>query len=110
MSHDSSLFEIPRWKSRVVKNEDFDANYKEMKGLVDLLNERLGLARGEGDEKSIAKHLKRGHLLARDRVELLLDEDSPFLELLPFVGYGEKENTVGGSIVAGIGLICGIEC
>lgn len=51
------------------------------------------------------RHLSKGQLLARERIELLLDEDSPFLEIGPLVGYGVKNCTVGGSIVAGIGLV-----
>ncbi|KAK3829587.1 MAG: ClpP/crotonase-like domain-containing protein, partial [Linnemannia elongata] len=47
---------------------------------------------------------------ARDRIELLLDDDSPFMELCPLAGYGQEDMTVGGSQVAGIGLICGVEC
>ena len=43
--------------------------------------------------------------IARDRIELLLDDDSPFLELCPLAGYGQEDMTVGGSQVAGIGLI-----
>ena len=42
---------------------------------------------------------------ARDRVELLLDEDSPFLELCPLAGWGRDRMTLGGSVVAGIGLV-----
>lgn len=101
--------EIPVWKTKIIKNEDYEDNYKQMYNLVKQLNERLEESRFQGEKKSIDNHLKRGQLLARERVELLLDEDSPFLELLPFVGYGQKENTCGGSIVAGIGLVCGIE-
>lgn len=44
-------------------------------------------------------------LLARERIELLLDEDSPFLELCALAGYDQDEMTLGGSLVAGIGLV-----
>ncbi|KAK3844693.1 MAG: ClpP/crotonase-like domain-containing protein, partial [Linnemannia gamsii] len=47
---------------------------------------------------------------ARDRLELLLDDDSPFMELCPLAGYGQDDMTIGGSQVAGIGLVCGVEC
>ncbi|KAI9331757.1 carboxyl transferase [Obelidium mucronatum] len=49
-------------------------------------------------------------MLARDRVEMLLDPGSPFLELLPLAGYNMDGMTLGGSIVAGIGVVNGIEC
>lgn len=47
---------------------------------------------------------------ARERIELLLDEDSPFLELMPLAGLGQDETAVGASLVAGIGLVNGVEC
>jgi len=43
----------------------------------------------QGTAKEIERHKKRGQLTARERVHLLLDEDAPFLELLPFAGYGQ---------------------
>lgn len=42
---------------------------------------------------------------ARDRVALLLDEDSPFLELAPFAGYENPDSTPAASLVTGIGLV-----
>lgn len=62
-----------------------------------------------GGEKYTARHHKRGKLTARERIELLLDLESPFLELATLAGYGSNF-TVGGSIVAGIGLVSGVEC
>ncbi|MEU4221643.1 carboxyl transferase domain-containing protein [Actinoplanes sp. NPDC026623] len=62
-----------------------------------------------GGEKAIARHHARGKLTARERIELLLDLDSPFLELAALAGYG-SEFTVGGSVVAGIGVVSGVEC
>eukprot|EP01117_Protostelium_nocturnum_P010763 TRINITY_DN387_c0_g1_i1.p1 TRINITY_DN387_c0_g1~~TRINITY_DN387_c0_g1_i1.p1 ORF type:complete len:518 (+),score=165.26 TRINITY_DN387_c0_g1_i1:1807-3360(+) len=81
-----------------------------MDPLVQQLQERLAESLSQGSDSSIEKHLKRGRLLARDRVELLLDEDSPFLELCPLAGWGQKDATLGGSVVVGIGLVCGVEC
>ncbi|CAG8692267.1 13541_t:CDS:2, partial [Racocetra fulgida] len=88
----------------------YHKNYKEMLSMVETLNERLNLAVKQGPDKAIEKHLKRGQLLVRDRIDLLLDEDSPFLELCPLAGWGQDDMTLGGSSVAGIGLVCGIEC
>ncbi len=62
-----------------------------------------------GGEQAMARHHKRGKLTARERIELLLDLESPFLELAPLAGYG-SDFTVGGSVVAGIGLVSGVEC
>ena len=66
-------------------------------------------ARLGGGEAKIARHHERGRLLARERIELLLDRDSPFLELAPLAAYG-SEYEVGASLVGGIGLIEGVEC
>ncbi|MBF6203583.1 acyl-CoA carboxylase subunit beta [Streptomyces gardneri] len=63
---------------------------------------------GGGPDK-LARHRKRGKLTARERIELLVDEDSPFLELCPLAGWG-SEFHVGGSTVAGIGIVEGVEC
>jgi acetyl-CoA carboxylase carboxyltransferase component len=62
-----------------------------------------------GGESAVARHHARGKLTARERIELLLDQDAPFLELAPLAGYGSSF-TVGGSVVAGIGVVEGIEC
>ncbi|WP_240351487.1 acyl-CoA carboxylase subunit beta [Streptomyces olivoreticuli] len=62
-----------------------------------------------GGEKYIARHRARGKLLARERIELLLDPDTPFLELSPLAGWG-SDYAVGASIVTGIGVVEGVEC
>nr|WP_221462424.1 carboxyl transferase domain-containing protein [Streptomyces olivoverticillatus] len=62
-----------------------------------------------GGEKYTARHRSRGKLLARERIELLLDPDTPFLELSPLAAWG-SDYTVGASLVTGIGLIEGTEC
>ena len=63
---------------------------------------------GGGPEK-LARHRTRGKLTARERIELLIDEDSPFLELCPLAAWG-SEFQVGASTVAGIGVVEGVEC
>ncbi|GLY95352.1 acetyl-CoA carboxylase carboxyltransferase subunit [Actinoplanes sp. NBRC 103695] len=62
-----------------------------------------------GGPKAVDRHHARGKLTARERIELLLDRDSPFLELAALAGYG-SDFTVGGSVVAGIGVVSGVEC
>ena len=66
-------------------------------------------ARAGGGEKYVARHRKRGKLLARERIELLVDRDSPFLELSPLAAWG-SDYAVGASVVTGIGVIEGVEC
>jgi acyl-CoA carboxylase subunit beta len=62
-----------------------------------------------GGEKYVERHRKRGKLLVRERIELLLDPDSPFLELSPLAAWG-SDYTVGASVVTGIGVVEGVEC
>ncbi len=62
-----------------------------------------------GGDKYIERHRKRGKLLARERIELLVDEGSAFLELSPLAGWG-SDYKVGASVVTGIGVIEGVEC
>ena len=62
-----------------------------------------------GGEKYVDRHHARGKLLARERIELLLDEGSAFLELSPLAGWG-SDFTVGASVVTGIGVVEGVEC
>jgi acetyl-CoA carboxylase carboxyltransferase component len=62
-----------------------------------------------GGEKYVERHHKRGKLLVRERVELLLDPGSYFLELSPLAAWG-SDYTVGASVVCGIGLVEGVEC
>jgi acetyl-CoA carboxylase carboxyltransferase component len=62
-----------------------------------------------GGAKAVARHHSRGKMTGRERIELLLDEDSPFLELAALAGYGSPF-TVGGSVIAGIGVVSGAEC
>ncbi len=62
-----------------------------------------------GGTKYVERHHDRGKLTARERIELLVDPDSPFLELSPLAAYGSAF-TVGASTVVGIGVIEGVEC
>jgi acetyl-CoA carboxylase carboxyltransferase component len=76
---------------------------------LDALNEQLAAARAGGGERYASRHHQRGRLLARERIELLLDRDAPFLELSSLAAWG-TEFTVGASIVTGVGVISGTEC
>ena len=62
-----------------------------------------------GGEKYVDRHHRRGKLLARERIELLVDEGSAFLELSPLAGWG-SDFAVGASVVTGIGVVSGVEC
>ncbi len=73
------------------------------------LEAELRKAVAGGGEKYVERHRKRGKLLARERIELLVDPDSPFLELSPLAAWG-TEFPVGASVVTGIGVVEGVEC
>ncbi len=76
--------------------------------LADLAAEHEKVLLG-GGEKYVERHRRRGKLLARERIELLLDPDSPFLELSPLAAWG-TDFQVGASVVTGIGVVEGVEC
>jgi 3-methylcrotonyl-CoA carboxylase beta subunit len=70
------------------RSDDFKANATAMRALVDDLDARLAqIAQGGGDAAR-SKHVARGKLLPRERVEMLLDPDTPFLELAPLAALG----------------------
>jgi 3-methylcrotonyl-CoA carboxylase beta subunit len=88
-----------------------------MRELAEQLRERLARVRQGGSESARRKHTDRGKMLARDRVDRLLDPGSPFLELAPLAAYGMYGSGEGddhavpsAGVVAGIGLISGRAC
>src|SRR5699024_1562804 len=62
-----------------------------------------------GGGKYVHRPRPRGKRLGRERIELLLDEGSPFLELSALAAWG-SDFPVGASVVSGIGVVCGVEC
>lgn len=97
-------------RSRVDRNSDlFKQNHESMLEQLDELEKLLAASRAGGGEKYTARHHKRGKLLVRERIEMLLDRDSPFLELSPTAAAG-TEYEVGASTCGGIGVVSGVEC
>lgn len=88
---------------------DHTANREAMLAKLAELDAEHAKALAGGGEKYVARHRGRGKLLARERIELLLDPDTPFLELSPLAAWG-SEYTVGASLVTGIGVVEGVEC
>ncbi|MFZ5851965.1 MAG: acyl-CoA carboxylase subunit beta [Actinomycetota bacterium] len=78
-----------------------------MLALLAELDEQLAAARAGGGPAYVERHRRRGKLLARERIELLLDPDTPFLELMPFAAWG-SDFPVGASVVTGIGVVEGV--
>ena len=89
----------------------FQENTVFMQSLVDDLKSRLNkVAEGGGAERR-TKHEKRGKLFVRDRIDKLVDPDTPFLEFGALAANGVYNNDApGAGVVTGIGLIHGQEC
>ncbi len=85
-------------------------NYAAMSSAVERLRAELKRSTQGGGEKYVQRHLERGKLLPRERVELLLDEGSYFLEIAPLAGIGMDDETPGARTIGGIGLVSGREC
>jgi acetyl-CoA carboxylase carboxyltransferase component len=93
-----------------IQSQAYKDNYTQMSKLVDELQGYMQKSLFQGKEKHIAKARKADKLLARERIDLLLDQDSFFLELLPLIGLQGKGFGPGGTAVCGIGLIAGRLC
>ena len=93
------------------RSEDFKASAGRMRELVDDLNAKLAQIALGGGEAARAKHTARGKLLPRERVEMLLDPDTPFLEIAPLAALGLYDNAApGAGMICGIGRVSGVEC
>jgi acetyl-CoA carboxylase carboxyltransferase component len=90
-------------------SEAFKRNRAEMLALVAELSRLQGEAIAGGGKKYVDRHRHRGKLMAGERISLLLDRESPFLELCVLAGYGTTD-PLGGSVRSGIGLVAGVEC
>ncbi len=80
-------------------------------GLLHVLRERQewAIEGGAGRARSIERHLARGKVLVRDRIDLVTDDDTPFLELSTLSGYGQYDDAApGAGIITGIGIVHGV--
>jgi acetyl-CoA carboxylase carboxyltransferase component len=101
---------LPVLESRIdTGSATYAENRERMLERLEKLDEEQEKARLGGGEKRIERHHSRGRLLPRERIELLLDRDSPFLEIGALCAYG-SEYEVGASQVNGIGVVEGVEC
>jgi acetyl-CoA carboxylase carboxyltransferase component len=91
-------------------DDTYRANAEANLESVARLQQLLAESRAGGGEKYVERHKSRGKLLPRERIDLLLDRDSHFLELCPLAGVGISGHAPGSSIVAGIGVVSGVEC
>jgi acetyl-CoA carboxylase carboxyltransferase component len=92
------------------QDETYLANYAANSSAVETLKAELVRSTKGGGEQYVKRHLARGRLLPRERIEMLLDEGSYFLEIAPLAGVGIENEFVGAGVVGGIGLVSGREC
>jgi 3-methylcrotonyl-CoA carboxylase beta subunit len=98
------------------RSEDFKSNAAAMQALVDDLRDKVAKIAQGGGEAASAKHVARGKLLPRDRVQMLLDPGTPFLEFSQMAAYGMYQDAKGvdaapaAGIITGIGRVSGQEC
>ncbi|MEP7201518.1 MAG: carboxyl transferase domain-containing protein [Ilumatobacteraceae bacterium] len=90
-------------------SETFRENREAMLAQLRQHDEQLVIVNGGGGPKYVERHRQRDKLLARERVEALLDVESPFLELSPLAAWG-TDFPVGAGVVTGIGVVEGTEC
>ncbi|TCU75075.1 3-methylcrotonyl-CoA carboxylase beta subunit [Bradyrhizobium sp. R2.2-H] len=102
---------MPLHSSIDPSSSDFARNSEAMRALVADLREKLSQVAGGGGEVSRNRHTARGKMLARQRVDLLVDPGTSFLELSPLAAYGLYGGDVhSASVVTGVGRISGREC
>ena len=98
------------------RSADFQANATAMRALVDDLKVQVQKVGAGGGEAARKKHMDRGKLLPRVRVQMLLDPGTPFLEVAPLAALGMypdrdgSDSAPGAGIVAGIGRVAGVDC
>ena len=98
------------------RSADFMANAAVMRGLVADLNAKVTQVEMGGGDAARAKHTARGKLLPRDRVQMLLDPGTPFLELSPLAAWGMypdrdgSDSAPGAGLIAGLGRVSGVDC
>ncbi|ARO26415.1 methylcrotonoyl-CoA carboxylase [Rhizobium sp. S9] len=91
-------------------SESFKANTAKNRALIDELCERSAKAREGGSQAARARHTGKGKLLPRDRIQLLLDAGSPFLEIGTLAANGMYgDEAPGAGIISGVGRVCGRE-
>ena len=91
------------------RSDDYRSNLAEMQALWEQVAGQLALVPSVGGQRYVDRHRARGKMLARERIEQLVDHDTPVLELSPLAGWG-SEFPIGCGSVNVIGVIEGVEC
>jgi acetyl-CoA carboxylase carboxyltransferase component len=91
-------------------SEEYRKNTEEYSRLIATYRDRMNMVTAGGPDSAISKHKDRGKLLARERINLLVDPNTPFLELSPMAAYDMYSNEFpSAGIVTGIGIVHGRE-
>lgn len=100
------------FNSRIdTQSESFKDNAVAMSAVVERLRENMKIIQKGGGERSVQRHIARGKLLARERIDRLVDRGSPFLELGAFAAWEMYSgDVVSAGIITGIGRVSDIEC
>ncbi|MCG8633844.1 MAG: methylcrotonoyl-CoA carboxylase, partial [Desulfobacterales bacterium] len=94
-----------------LNSESYKTNYKEMTALVEDLNQELDIAMTQRSPKAIARHEESGKIPAEKKLELLLDRNTPFLEIAPLAAKGLYDGKIHkAGLICGIGMVSGKEC
>src|SRR5690606_13121106 len=98
------------------RSADFQTNAAAMRAVVEDLQKQIARSALGGGEAARAKHAARGKLLPRDRVQMLLDPGTPFLELSPLAAmnmYPDRDGSdsaPSAGVITGIGRVSGVDC
>src|SRR4051812_21354288 len=93
------------------RSEEFRANAAAVEALVKDLEEQVAVAAAGGGEVARARHTARGKLLPRDRVSMLLDPGTPFLEIAPLAAHGMYNGDApSAGVITGVGRVSGVDC
>ncbi|QJR79488.1 methylcrotonoyl-CoA carboxylase [Alteromonas pelagimontana] len=93
------------------KSDSFATNAEHMQKQVDDLLEKINQIKSGGGEKAAERHVARGKLLPRDRINALLDDGSPFLEISQLAAWEVYDDYVpSAGVIAGIGRVADVEC
>ena len=92
-------------------SKEFIENSKVMESLVSDLKKKIAFSQMGGGKEAIERHISRGKLLPRERINYLIDPGSPFLEFSSLAAYGHYNDEAPGSgLITGIGRVSGREC
>ena len=102
---------VPVIENAIRSGPELEAKAKAFAGLTETLRERHQWALAGGGEKLRARHVARGKIPVRERIDHLVDPFSPFLELSPLAAFGQYQNELpAAGVITGVGVVAGVSC